>query len=81
MPRVEPVATGYSDEVDHYVVCECGWVSLPACEWPRRVSCELCEVRAEGERNRIEYRKARQREVTLCAAVVRMSAGESDQRD
>lgn len=81
MPRVETVATGYQDEVDHYVVCECGWVSLPLCEWPRRLECEACEVRAEGEHNRMAFRQARQREVALCAAMVRLPAGESDARD
>jgi len=45
--QVVMVPDGYGGN-DCYIVCACGWCSLPLVERPREVVCEACEVLAEG---------------------------------
>ena len=45
------VPTGWKDERDFYVVCSCGWCSLPYVSRPREIECEACAVLAEGRRH------------------------------
>ena len=45
------VPTGWKDERDTYVVCSCGWCSLPYVAVPREIVCEACDTLADGRRN------------------------------
>ena len=47
--RVESFPDGFEGR-DYYVICGCGWVSLPLAEMPsdRQLVCEACEAMAHG---------------------------------
>lgn len=40
---------------DYYVLCACGWCSLPDIVRPLHAHCEACEARARGHRNFEEF--------------------------
>lgn len=44
------VPTGYGEEKDYYLLCECGWCSLPHVQLPAKLVCEACKELADGKR-------------------------------
>ena len=44
------VPTGYGDEKDYYLLCDCGWCSLPHVQMPARLICDACKELADGRR-------------------------------
>ena len=48
--RLVSVSTGYGAELDFYLLCSCGWCSLPYVEPPVKRVCEACKELAEGRR-------------------------------
>ena len=53
---VVSVPTGWRDrrwsgEREYWVICSCGWTSLPFSHMPREIDCEACDALAAGRRN------------------------------
>ena len=48
--RLVSVPTGWSEERDYYLLCSCGWCSLPYVQPPAKRVCEACEALADGRR-------------------------------